>query len=160
MTNQEKFLEDWFGHEVDMLPFANRAVAECPYRHDFTAMELCELMAKGGYINVATRARVEGRNLWWLTSYVTNAIRKITYWADQIAALSDPDVIRLMPYLSLSSTTNSPICAAAEALDGRWLSSDELKPFPLDGCDCNHCGCYYRRLSRRRAQRDYPERPV
>ncbi|MFD2175120.1 hypothetical protein [Rhodobacter lacus] len=165
MSDHPVFLADILGYQVDVFPFAADAIRRCPYRHDFSALELCrlvEMAAHSKYIDVATLDRVEGRNLWWLTSDAIKEIRKVTFWMDRIAQVRDvmSEPVNRGRLAQLHDIGPDPLCDAARRLSGRWLRSDELLPLPLDACENDRCSCHYRTSSRREAARNHPDWPL
>lgn len=129
------------GEPVDLLPLAREVLATCPFKNDLTPLELAQLTERHGdgkYIPVDIQDRVTGRKLDVL-------IRRVMCWArgpKRIAQLRDPDVLRLMPYISLQVSGES--CPQARRMAGRVLDPDELEPLPLRGCWRSACWCAYR----------------
>lgn len=159
MTQSSEYIT-WIGlHQIDILPFASRAIEQCPYRHDLTAWQLAELVDKverGKYIPVDVQDRVEGRKLWWLTRHVITEVRQVTYWPHRISQMTDPDVLWLRPFIELHHFEDTSICQRAAKMLGRWLRPDELVPFPLPGCLHDRCTCSYRTWSSREGPSAHP----
>ncbi len=129
------------GAEVDILPYARDVVAECPYRHDFTAMELAILTARhafGKYIKVDVQDRVAGR---MIHAMIRQVIGRVRFDHLRKAQLLDPDLRRGLPSLQLLA--DLCVCEAAAAKTGRMLRDDELEPLPLPSCWGHSCSCSY-----------------
>ncbi|TKD17917.1 hypothetical protein FBT96_12290 [Rhodobacter capsulatus] len=160
MSEQSSYFADiiGFGESVDIMPLVREALAKCELRHDFSAQEVAELVevaARGKRIPAATLDRIEGQMLWVLTRYVIFRVQSEYRIAQIREVMSDG----IRTHVTLQSLGPDPLCDGALKLFGRWLGADELLPFPLDGCKCDRCGCYYRTFSRREALREHPDWP-
>lgn len=145
-------------HCEDLTPYVEEAISRCPFKHDFTFDEVLALLSKrirGKYIPVDVQDRIEGRRLDSLLLFVMFRVRN----THRVSQIRDPDVQRMRPYIEFKYFADTPPCAQAMELSGRWLHPDELKPFPLDGCFKQLCFCDYRTNSKRdleRSPRDWP----
>ncbi|PTV94058.1 hypothetical protein C8J27_110109 [Rhodobacter aestuarii] len=160
MSGQGSYFVDviGFGQSVDIMPMVREALTQCVLRHDFSELEVAELVemaVRGKRIPAATTDRIEGQMLWVLTRYVISRVQS-EYRVGQIRdAVSNGS----RTHVTLQSLGPDPLCDGALKLFGRWLRVDELLPFPLDGCECERCGCDYRTYTRRDAARAHPDWP-
>jgi len=158
MTSLGSYVIRFQSWDYDIWPLATEALRVCPYKHDLSVGELCDLTrqtAEGRYIKVDIQARVEGSNLGWLIHTILNRVHRETYWPDRIAKMKEPDLCRMTPYIEF--IIEDGCCSVASSLHGRWISHAELAPLPLDGCNSDHCRCDYRCHSHRRALQAHPE---
>ena len=143
MSHDEPYLADLvgFGHEVDIMPYAKAVAAECPYSHDLTALELCELTvlgARGKYIKVDIQDRVAGR---MLGSMIRQVIGRVSFEHHRKAQLTDAEARKFRPHIELTADLN--ICGHAAEKSGRFLTDDDLEALPLPGCWGDSCFCSY-----------------
>lgn len=141
--NEQKFLADLvgFGREVDILPYAQAVVNECPYPHDISAIELAEftmMSIRGKYINVDIQDRVGGR---MLHSMIRQRMGRVGFFHHDRAQLLDHEARRFTPNTELLADIE--VCAEAADMTGRFLDDDELKPIPLPSCWGHSCFCSY-----------------
>ncbi|MFG6645564.1 hypothetical protein ACGYK8_18555 [Sulfitobacter sp. 1A09149] len=147
------------GEPVDVMPYVIEAMASCPYRHDFTPIEIAKLLeqvARGKYISVDVLDRIEGRMLDAITGRVIRWLQTEQRIA-QLTELMSYD-IRYIPYVEVRYFKDDPVCAGVEKLSGRWLRQDELVRFPLPDCDQEKCSCGYRAWTKHSGRKRHPTR--